>query len=276
MPPSPTQWLCDLPLSRRLERAEADSNVRLVEARAAQDAGSGAAWIEVAGTYAMYDGVSSPCTQTFGLGLFQQPSTADMERLEAFFQERGAPVVHEVSPMADPSLLGLLSARGYRPIELTSILFRELTGDVPREPGTVTVRVIESGEIDVWERTAAEGWCESVEIADLLPRLLKVAAHRQGAHSFLAEIDGVPVATGSLATHEGVALFAGASTIPEWRHRGAQGALLEARLAWAVRHGCDLAMMCAAPGSSSQRNAERQGFRIAYTRIKWGLAGVSK
>jgi hypothetical protein len=30
--------------------------------------------------------------------------------------------------------------------------------------------------------------------------------------------------------------------------------------------------MCAAPGRASQRNAERQGFRIAYTRIKWKLA----
>jgi hypothetical protein len=30
-------------------------------------------------------------------------------------------------------------------------------------------------------------------------------------------------------------------------------------------------MMGAAPGSASQRNAERQGFRIAYTRIKWQL-----
>ena len=30
-------------------------------------------------------------------------------------------------------------------------------------------------------------------------------------------------------------------------------------------------MMGAAPGSSSQRNAERHGFRIAYTRIKWRL-----
>jgi len=38
----------------------------------------------------------------------------------------------------------------------------------------------------------------------------------------------------------------------------------------AKEQGCDLAMMCAAPGSTSQRNAERQGFRIAYTRIKWG------
>lgn len=30
-------------------------------------------------------------------------------------------------------------------------------------------------------------------------------------------------------------------------------------------------MMGAQPGSASQRNAERQGFRVAYTRVKWGL-----
>jgi predicted acetyltransferase len=71
---------------------------------------------------------------------------------------------------------------------------------------------------------------------------------------------------------EGVALMAGASTIPDARKQGAQLALLENRLRFAAEQGCDIAMMCALPGSASQRNAERQGFRIAYTRIKWQLA----
>jgi hypothetical protein len=31
-------------------------------------------------------------------------------------------------------------------------------------------------------------------------------------------------------------------------------------------------MMVAEAGSNSQRNAERKGFRVAYTRIKWKLA----
>jgi GNAT superfamily N-acetyltransferase len=65
------------------------------------------------------------------------------------------------------------------------------------------------------------------------------------------------------------ALLAGASTVPAWRGRGAQGALLGARLRHAAALGCDVAMMGALPGSASQRNAERQGFRIAYTRMKW-------
>ena len=52
---------------------------------------------------------------------------------------------------------------------------------------------------------------------------------------------------------------------------GAQAALLDTRLAYAASVGCELAMMGALPGSASQRNGERQGFRIAYTRIKWRL-----
>jgi hypothetical protein len=38
---------------------------------------------------------------------------------------------------------------------------------------------------------------------------------------------------------------------------------------FACEQGCDLAMMVAEPGSNSQRNAQRQGFVIAYTRLKW-------
>jgi GNAT superfamily N-acetyltransferase len=77
--------------------------------------------------------------------------------------------------------------------------------------------------------------------------------------------------TGALICRGGVALFAGASTVPAARHQGAQRALFEARMRVARAHGCDIAMVCTAPGSASQRNAERQGFRIAYTRIKWRL-----
>ena len=57
----------------------------------------------------------------------------------------------------------------------------------------------------------------------------------------------------------------------EARRQGAQLALLEERLRYAASRGCTIGMMGAAPGSGSQRNAERHGFRIAYTRTKWQL-----
>jgi hypothetical protein len=101
--------------------------------------------------------------------------------------------------------------------------------------------------------------------------LSKLNASKTDGLSFLAELHGQPIASGSMSICEGVALLAGASTVPEARKQGAQLALLDSRLSYAAENGCDLAMMCTLPGTASQRNAERQGFRIAYTRIKWQL-----
>jgi GNAT superfamily N-acetyltransferase len=265
----------DLSLSRRLERAEGRSNADFVEARAKLFPESEAEWIEVAGAYAMFDGIGSPLTQTFGLGVFDPITQADMEKLEDFFQQRGAHVHHEVSPLVGASLMTLLNERGYQPVELTSVMYRPIGREIqlasPRNEN-VQSRLIQDGEEDLWAQTAAKGWSELIEFADIILQLSFITAKRAGGCSFMAELDGRPIATGAMFMHDGVALLAGASTIPEGRRQGAQLAMLESRLRYAAEQGCDLAMMCAAPGSASQRNAERQGFRIAYTRIKWGLA----
>jgi GNAT superfamily N-acetyltransferase len=267
--------LSDLALARRLERAEGGSCARFAETRARLTPESGARWVEVAGACAVYDGVTSPLTQTFGLGLFQQANPADLEAIEGFYRERGAPVFHEVSPLADAALLPLLSERGYHPVELTSVLFRPTRGGpppaAPRNPG-IQVRLVREDEHESWAQTAARGWGEVTEFADSILGLMRISAKRPDGLAFLAELDGQPLAAALMVMSEGVALLAGASTIPAGRRQGAQRALLESRLRYAAEHDCDLAMMCASPGSASQRNAERQGFRIAYTRIKWGLA----
>src|SRR5260221_8400829 len=259
-------------LARRLERAEGVAGAQFVETRARVSPESGACWTEIAGTYAMFDGPASPVTQTFGLGLFQMPSAAEMDAIERFFFERGAPANHEVSPLADRALLTLLNERGYRPIELSDVMFLPLA-DRP-SAGTapavgVEVRLAREPDLDAWADTAARGWADVSEFSGAVRDLMRVSASRGTFSPFLALMDGRPIATGGLVIHEGVALMAGASTVPEFRHHGAQRSLYEERLQHAVRTGCDLAMVCTEPGSASQRNAVRNGFRVAYTRIKW-------
>jgi GNAT superfamily N-acetyltransferase len=270
----------DLQLARRLEMAEANANVDFVEGRAKAFPQRGATWIEVAGTYAMFDGRTSPITQTFGLGISQSVSETDMEKIEQFFFERGATVCHEVSPLADASVLPLLNQRGYQPIEFTSVMYRPISDVSSLTVSTnkkIAVRLIDPNEQDAWAQTAARGWSEFGELGDFLLDLGKVNSERKNAIAFFAELDGQPIATGLMSVFEGVALLAGASTVPEGRKQGAQLALLESRLRYATEHGCDIAMIGAHPGSASQRNAERNGFRIAYTRIKWqGANFISK
>jgi GNAT superfamily N-acetyltransferase len=263
----------DLALARRLERAEAAANANFVEAHARLAPEAAFTWMEVAGTYAMFDGVESPCTQTFGLGMFASPTAEDFERIEAFYRERGAATYQEVSPLADPAALDGLQSRGYKIVEMTSVMYLPLANRSAAAP-PVPVRIAGPEEKQTWARTASEGWSESREYAHLIEELMRVHVANPESVQFLAEVDGEPAGAAALFVHGGVGLLAGASTIPRLRRRGAQRALLQARLDYAGRVGCDVAMMGAAPGSGSQRNAERAGFRIAYTRLKWMRALV--
>jgi len=110
---------------------------------------------------------------------------------------------------------------------------------------------------------------ESPELVAVVKDLAPIMAQSEGAHCFVAELEDKPIAAGVLNLRNGIAVLGGASTIPTARRQGAQAALLQARLEYAAERGVDLAMLVAGPGTGSQRNAERQGFRPAYVRSKW-------
>ena len=260
----------DLALAKRLEFTEGNGNAAFVDARVRHDPAGGAVRITVGGTLAMFDGAGSPMTQTFGLGIAEPATPAGLDELEQFFKSRGSDVFHEVSPLAGVELLATLATRGYRPIELSSVLYQPIGGRPAREANpAIRVRAVNEGEAGLYARLAAQGWSESPEVQPFIEGFARISV--ECATGFVAEIDGTPIAAGAVFLHHGVALLAGASTVREGRRQGAQLALLDTRLQFAASKGCDLAMMCAAPGSASQRNAERNGFRIAYTRTKWQL-----
>jgi GNAT superfamily N-acetyltransferase len=96
--------------------------------------------------------------------------------------------------------------------------------------------------------------------------MLKSLFHRPDSTCLLAWEEGRPVGGGALAVHEGVAALYGASTLPSYRRRGVQKSVILALLSCALESGCDVAYTLTQPGSTSQRNVERQQFRVVYTR----------
>jgi GNAT superfamily N-acetyltransferase len=260
----------DLALARRLEGAEGHACVQFAAARRKLFPDSGSCSMECAGAQIVFDGVDSPVTQTFGLGIFEELTASSLDTIERFFFDRGAPVDHELSPLAGVATLNLLCARRYRPIEISSVMYRTL--EEPG-PGSTAVRVTEPADAQIWAEVSARGWThQNPELIGFGKQFGAIAFARDESPCFLAELDGQPGAAGSLSIHDGVALFAGAATVPEMRRRGLQSALLQERMRYAFQHGCDLAMMVAEAGGESQRNAERKSFRIAYTRTKWRLS----
>lgn len=261
-------------LVQRLEGSEAASNRACIEARQRVQPQLGAAWLSCNGVTALFDGVGSPLTQSFGLGLQSEPNEADLDRLEDFFEQRGANVSHEVAPVVGSATLELFRRRGYQVCELTNMLWLELGSSPKFGTSDVGVRLIGPDEVASWAELSARGWAaEDPKLIDFCLGMGQMLARCPECRCFFAEKEGRAIATGSLFLIDGVAILAGASTPPEFRRQGGQSALLAARLQFAREQGCEIAMVGATPFSRSQSNAEAAGFQVAYTRLKWTKGG---
>src|SRR5215468_5132962 len=148
----------DRDLARRLERTEGAVSASYTTAPAAAP---GAIWHDFDGTYAIFDTADSPLTQTFGLGLFAPVTPALVSDIEAFFAQRGAAAMHEVSSLAGVETAALLTDRGYRPIELSTVLVQDIESvAVAYASSALQVRALEPDDAarDAWVDTWLAGW----------------------------------------------------------------------------------------------------------------------
>jgi hypothetical protein len=89
---------------------------------------------------------------------------------------------------------------------------------------------------------------------------LSVGANSKSILPFIAELNGKPIATGSMSIYEDVAILCGASTIPESRNQGAQNALLEARLAHAHKKVAQLRLWVPVQGANRRETSRKMAF----------------
>lgn len=87
--------------------------------------------------------------------------------------------------------------------------------------------------------------------------------------TYVAFVDGSPAGFGQLHLAGGVGSLALAGTLHAFRGRGVQTALIHRRIADAVAAGCDLIAAQTGNGTDSQRNMERAGLRLAYTKAEY-------
>jgi GNAT superfamily N-acetyltransferase len=265
---SRSPFVADLQLARRLESTDAWVSILAAQIHAQLHPDSGALAESIAGGDAVFTGVGSPLTQAIGVGMKGPVTESDMETLEAFFEVRGSPTLIELCPLADPTLIQQVGLRGYRLRGFSTMLVRPLKpgSTYGGHEGSVRVQKCTPAEDELWTRTVAQGFAENIVIPDENMAVLKSLFHRPDSTCLLAWLDERPVGGGALAVHEGVAAFYGASTLPSHRRRGVQKAVISSLLSFAVDAGCDVAYTLTDPGGFSQRNVERQMFRVVYTR----------
>lgn len=227
---------------------------------------------------AMRDDPSGYWNKALGFG-FDEPVTLGlMEQVIAFYRERDVPratiqLAPSVIPEDWPSICEKLGIEGSHSI-------RKLAVDVESALIASTRTELDEGlTVGPVEPAEAAAW------AAVLPPAMGMAAQgtqemaaasvgRSGWHTFAVREAGTVVAMGTLRTAGEVgSLFAGC-TMPDARGRGAQSALIAARVRVAREAGCRTLIVETfdePPGThnSSYQNLLRAGFTLQYSRRNW-------
>lgn len=271
----------DTTLASRVESAEG----RLCSGFARARRESRSLILPVSGGLAVYAGPMSPVNKLIGLALDAPLDVTTLADVEREWRDRGEPVRVELSIVADAGAGPALSERGYRLHGFENVLACRLDRSTPEAVAPeVAIKTADDVQARTWAEIAVTAFLApdgTGSVADdALPReqmeeeLLDYAAV-PGLIRYLAWIDGQPIGEAALRIdpESSLAYLAGAGTLPPFRGRGVQKALLQRRLADARAAGCDLAVVTTAPGTRSQDNVMRRGFEVLYARAvlvrKW-------
>lgn len=260
----------DQAFTRRLESVEEMPQVFYARAFQKMRPEVGAAEEEVCGGHMVFAGLGSPIGRATGAGLDQALKTEDVDRIEDFYRTHKAPSQVDLTPLHGSEVFEMFKDRGYAIAELNNVLYRKLDRSevFPAPPDHCKIRRSFPEEAEVTGAIV-----ENAFFPDGAPEayrgLIAPLYQMEGALAFVAEIDEKPVAcgTGLVIPHHRVYALCGAGTLTAYRGRGLQTALLRSRMAAAVAAGCEYAVVVTQGGSASQRNVERLGFRVAYSKV---------
>ncbi len=261
----------DAALAARLESLCAEEMRRFVRTALEIEPACGAADLEVGGGVAAFVGEGSPVNQAFGLGFAGPVGLEAVAQLEEFYVSRGARPLIGVSPLAHPTLLANLAARGWVVDGFENVLVRPvepLDRELSELPHDIEIReVADDEDRALWIMVAATAFSAPLPPLEEQLALGQIVVRRPGSRLFVAFVDGKAAGTGELYIQDGVAWLSADATLPQFRRRGIQRAVQRHRLALGAQEGCEVAATESAPGGPSQRNMERLGFRVAYTRV---------
>lgn len=261
--------VADQELIARIERAENDAFVTLYQ-HAGEELGVG--WYDIDGIRGVWSSRDDDPGYSCVINLDDAPDpTVALERIEAHARAAGAPVLGiDGSPkVIDAVGVETLARLGYE-ADYEEHMWGLRIGEAPAGEEQPHLRVHRAAPEDreTFARVLNVGY--ELPEAHVRGHIFASTIGKPGWTCYLTEIDGTLGAASVLYVTEGVAQFFVATTMPAHRGRGAQTALIRARMHDAIAAGCDLATSQTVVDNASPRNMQRHGFAILYTRWIYG------
>ena len=188
-----------------------------------------------------------------------------------FFTSRNIPPSIQISSGSDSATTELLRRHGFD-VDWNRSVLACRTAHLPGAPPVAdfTVESVRTRDLDEWLTVLARGnGAESLQARLTSDEFGRAAHDVDGSVDLLARVGGRPAACGSLQPVRGVGWLGTAATVPEFRGRGLQRALIEMRIGMAGLDGHDFVAATAAPDSTSMRNLERSGLALVDTQTVW-------
>jgi hypothetical protein len=240
-------------VDERLERVEAEAFASLAES-------VGLPLLRIAGAICTAAPVAPTLPLLNRVGGIADATDDELAEIDAFYREHAIP--HYVVATVAPELAERLVARGFEQRRRWMKFGRE-----PKtpHPAATSLRIGDASGGDV---AAIVGTVFGVRE---LAAMLETLPGRDGWHWFAAYEGEEPVACGALFVHDGAGWLGVGGTLPEHRGKGAQSAILAARIVRARELGVDL--LATETGertddgsNTSYDNILRAGFAEAYLR----------
>jgi GNAT superfamily N-acetyltransferase len=194
---------------------------------------------------------------------------AHLDEIVRWLRDRAERFWFDVAPaLVDGAVLGKLDDGGLCPSFLLNVVYT-----VPQEMGDLAPAGVVVKQLRLEERAhdfavvLVEGFGIPSEALAGTERHVQIEYAAPEWRIYLASVEGRPAAMATLYVDGDMASIDGMTTVPQYRKRGCQTALLRRCIADAARAGCGLLASQTEPSSTSERNMVRCGFRVAYTKM---------
>lgn len=214
--------------------------------------------------------------RAIGFGVFEPATEPALDEiLEQCESAKPREFWLHLNPVAEPAqLAGWLAARGFAPPPRRTWA-KFLRGPEPysARPSTLSVRAAEPADAGA----IAEVVCAAFGMPSALAPWFAALVGRRGWTFVVAEADGKIAATGAAFIEGSTAWLGIGATLADYRNRGAQSALLAARIQIASTAGCtviatETGESIAGEVNPSLDNIRRAGFVQVCSRSNYALA----
>jgi len=253
----------------RIERAENDAFVALYEA-AAETCGTG--WYDIDGIRGVWSTRDDDPGYSCVINLADAPDpAATLEQIEREARAAGVTVLGIDGSPDVSARIGDVRIRelGYMPDYQECMWGTQIsTVESVQMDDRLRIETVGGDQRDAFARILNLGY--NLPAEHVRGQIFASTLGLPGWTHYLVSFDGTPGAASVLYTTAGVADLFVATTVPEFRGRGAQTALIRQRLHDGLAAGCDIATSQTVVDNASPRNMARHGFQPLYHRWIYG------